>query len=186
MLLHWQRSCWVIHMWEQADRDTMTLQPITQHGWTVADEKLTVVWDTPENLQAVRDRVKLLLRGCKCVTGSTTGRCGCNKNNRRCSEGCECKNCSNIATAENETAIADVALEEEYTVPVTTLKMTKLWTGCLAMTLTMSYQHPMMKNLVRAKKMMISLCKQLTFPCILHQESFLYCCYVFHLWTVKF
>jgi len=42
-------------MWEQADRDTMTLQPITQHGWTVTDEKLTVVWDTPENLQAVRD-----------------------------------------------------------------------------------------------------------------------------------
>jgi len=34
MLLHWQRSCRVIHMWEQADRDTMTLQPITQHGWT--------------------------------------------------------------------------------------------------------------------------------------------------------
>lgn len=109
-----QKSCWVIHMWEQADRDTMTLQPITQHGWTVTDEKLTVVWDTPENLQAVRDRVKLLLRGCKCVTGCTTGRCGCNKNNRRRSEGCECKNCSNITTAENETAIADVALEEEY------------------------------------------------------------------------
>jgi len=64
--------------------------------------------------KAACDRVKLLLRGCKCVTGCTTGRCGCNKNNRRCSEGCECKNCSNIATAENETAIADLALEEEY------------------------------------------------------------------------
>ena len=114
LFLHWQRSCWVIHMWEQADRNTMTLEPITHHGWNITDEKLTVVWDTPQNIQAVRDRVKLLLRGCKCVTGCTTGRCGCKKMNQHCSEGCECKNCSNITTVENETDIADIALEEEY------------------------------------------------------------------------
>ena len=34
--------------------------------------------------------------------------------NQHCSEGCECKNCSNITTVENETDIADIALEEEY------------------------------------------------------------------------
>ena len=114
LFLHWQRSCWVIHMWEQADRNTMTFEPITHHGWNITDEKLTVLWDTPQNMQAVRDRVKLLLRGCKCVTGCTTGRCGCKKINQHCSEGCECKNCSNITTVENETDIADIALEEEY------------------------------------------------------------------------
>ena len=114
LFLHWQRSCWVIHMWEQADRNTMTLEPITHHGWNITDEKLTVVWDTPQNIQAVRDRVKLLLRGCKCVTGCTTGRCGCKKMNQHCSKGCECKNCANITTVENETDIADIALEEEY------------------------------------------------------------------------
>ena len=48
------------------------------------------------NLQAVRERVSLLLRGCKCATGCSTGRCGCKKSNRQCSEGCQCKNCSNV------------------------------------------------------------------------------------------
>ena len=62
LFLHWQRSCWVIHMWEQADRNTMTLEPITHHGWNITDEKLTVVWDTPQNIQAVRDSEAVVKR----------------------------------------------------------------------------------------------------------------------------
>lgn len=54
--LHWQRSCWVIHMWAQADQNTMILQPITDYGWTLTDgSNLTVVWDSPNNIEAIRE-----------------------------------------------------------------------------------------------------------------------------------
>ena len=79
LFYHWKRSCWVLHMWRQADKNNMVLQPITEYGWTLSDNKLTVVWDTPENVQAIRARVNLLLKGCKCVTGCTSKRCGCKK-----------------------------------------------------------------------------------------------------------
>ena len=86
---HWKRSCWVLHMFRQADKNSMVLQPITEYGWTISDNKLTVVWDTPRNMQAIRDRVNLLLKGCKCVTCCTTKRCGCKRKNTHCSEGCQ-------------------------------------------------------------------------------------------------
>ena len=113
--LHWTRSCWIIHMWRQADHNTMSLQPITQYGWSITNDKLTIVWDTTENMQAVRDRVKLLMRGCKCVTGCNT-RCSCRRNDRQCSEGCECINCTNISVNTSEdNEIAEIALEEAVT-----------------------------------------------------------------------
>lgn len=42
---HWKRSCWVIHMWRQGDK------PITNYGWTLSDNKLAVLWDTPEEME---------------------------------------------------------------------------------------------------------------------------------------
>ncbi len=112
--LHWKRSCWVIHMWRQGDRNNLIVQPITNYGWTLSDNKLTVVWDTPANSDAIRDRVKLLLRGCKCATGCVTRRCGCRKNNRQCSEGCECRNGLNISTGNTSaTELVEIAFEEE-------------------------------------------------------------------------
>ena len=47
------------------------------------DDKLSVVWDTPANLEAIHGRVNLLLRGCKFVTGCSTGRCGCKRNSKK-------------------------------------------------------------------------------------------------------
>ena len=79
LYLHWRRSCWVLHMWRQANLNNMSLKPITDYGWQLVDNTLTVVWDTPKNIASIRNRVRLLLRGCKCVTGCTTGRCGCKK-----------------------------------------------------------------------------------------------------------
>ena len=32
LLLYWKRSCWVLHMWAQADRNTMALKPLTDYG----------------------------------------------------------------------------------------------------------------------------------------------------------
>ena len=40
----------------------MTLEPISQYGWTLDGITLKVLWDTLENLKTVRDRVHVLLK----------------------------------------------------------------------------------------------------------------------------
>ena len=89
----------------------MALEPITQHGWAEQDGLLTFIWDTAKNMQAIRDRVKLILKGCKCITGCKTGRCSCKKSGRKCAEGCECISCSNMSNG--ELAEEDLAGEPE-------------------------------------------------------------------------
>ena len=120
---HWKRSCWVLHMWRQVDKNSMVLRPITEYGWTLSDNKLTVVWDTLQNMQAIHDRVNLLLKGCKCVTCCTTKRCGCERKNTHCSEGCQCINCLNMPSTEGaeDHDLSEIALEEEVTADITQL-----------------------------------------------------------------
>ena len=65
---HWQRSCWVITMWRQADRNTMELADITSYGRKVISGTLSIDWDSDENLAAVNEKVLLLTKGCKCKT----------------------------------------------------------------------------------------------------------------------
>ena len=91
---HWNRSCWVIDMWKQADKNHTIVKPIIAHGWQIRDG---IDWDSSNNIAAVRQRVSLQTKGCKCATGCTTAHCGCKKN-QNCSEGCECSNCLNVAT----------------------------------------------------------------------------------------
>ena len=91
LYLHWKRSCWVLHIWRQADQNSLTLHSITNYGWTLNDDKLSFVWDTPANLEAICGRVNLLLRGCKCVIGCSTGRCGCKRKGKEYAEGCQYK-----------------------------------------------------------------------------------------------
>lgn len=79
LFLHWQRSCWILHMWQQADCSEMVLLPITRYGWSIVEGKLTVVWDSEVNIRAVKERVCILTRGCKCRTGCATNRCSCKK-----------------------------------------------------------------------------------------------------------
>ena len=55
----------------------------------------------------VRQRV---LRGCKCITGWV---CGCRKKGIKCSEGCQCTNCENIASPSHDREeVAHITLEE--------------------------------------------------------------------------
>ena len=118
LLLHWKRSCWVVHMWQQADRNTMTLEPITQCGWSLNNGELTVIWDSESNVTAVRQRVTSLLRGCRCTTGCT-GLCGCRRKKIQCSIGCQCINCSNTEEVIQQDEMAEIALEEEsYTTDI--------------------------------------------------------------------
>ena len=99
LFLHWKRTCWVLHMWAQADQPQMVLQPINSYGWTMSNQILTIKWDSEANMKAVRERVDQLLRGCRCSTGCTNGRCGCRRNGKKCSIGCECQNCTNTKTS---------------------------------------------------------------------------------------
>ena len=92
---HWQRSCWVIHMWRQATHNQMALEPTVGNGWVNYEGILRIDWDSKENMQSVRQRVDLLLKGCGCRSGCDTNRCGCKKNSTACGPGCRCTNCKN-------------------------------------------------------------------------------------------
>lgn len=116
---HWKRSCWVINMWRQADVNQMQLQPLSNNGWKIMDNTLTVDWESDENVAAINARVSSLLKGCKCKSGCGNMRCGCRKNGRECSVGCECINCTNIPSHTediqgSDNSLADIAVEEEY------------------------------------------------------------------------
>ncbi len=114
--LHWTRTCWVVNMWSQANQHTMLLEPITEHGWTVQDNQLQVIWDSQRNMAAIRERVNTLLKGCKCATGCMTRRCSCQKSNKKCSVGCDCTNCCNIdkeGVPITNNDIGAIAIDEE-------------------------------------------------------------------------
>ena len=79
---HWLRSCWVLDMWSQAQRTNMILPPLNLdgNGWLrVNDEELAIDWDSQDNIQKVRDRVSLLLKGCGCKSNCKMNRCSCRR-----------------------------------------------------------------------------------------------------------
>ena len=114
LYFHCKRTCWVLDMWRQAKRNTMVLKPITENDWTIENTKLCVVWDTEENMQLVRERVNLLLRGCNCVTECKNSVCGCKRKNSKFIEGYQCINCENeVSPAVECDKLSVIALEEE-------------------------------------------------------------------------
>ena len=113
LFFHWKRTCWILRMWAQSNKNTMVLKPITDYGWSLQNDLLHITWDTNENMQMVRERVSLLLKGCKCITGCKNMICGCRKRGTKCTEGCQCVNCKNQVTAvEEREDLVYVALEE--------------------------------------------------------------------------
>ena len=89
---HWKRSCWVLDVWSQADKNTLNPKLLTEYGWL---KDGGIVWDSDTNIKEVMLRVAGLLKGCGCKTGCQTQHCGCKGKNKKCGEGCECTNCSN-------------------------------------------------------------------------------------------
>ena len=59
------------------------------------DEILEIFWDTAENIQKIKQKVRLLMNGCSCKSGCRTGRCGCKKRGAVCGAGCCCAHCEN-------------------------------------------------------------------------------------------
>ena len=110
---HWKRACWVIDMWRQAENNQIALKPLELHGWKTDEDKLAIDWDSDKNIEKVQ-RVRGLLKGCKCKTGCGTNHRGCRHKGVECSEGCECKNCTNLGLP-NDTSEEDMCelIEEE-------------------------------------------------------------------------
>ena len=70
---------------------------------------LTVEWDTEPNIRAIKERVDLLTKGCKCATSCSTNQSGCRKRGNKCLLlGCECINCINT---ENVASVSPVGEE---------------------------------------------------------------------------
>ena len=92
-LKHCGVTGWVSNFWQQAGCNQYRLLDITQFGWKVADDKLTVDWDAPGNVLNICKRVDLL-RGCSCKKGCKTKR-SCRKAGRTCGPGYACYNCEN-------------------------------------------------------------------------------------------
>lgn len=109
---HWKRTCWVLDMWRQADKNQLTVMPLCEYGWHLQGNSLAIDWDSESNMTAVRDRVAGLLRGCHCKTGCGTRRCGCKGKDKFCSEGCECINCSNTPGSDKSDELQDVIVSE--------------------------------------------------------------------------
>ena len=99
--LHWRRSLWVSDYWRQACCNIMSLLPLEEFGWNNDGGKLTVKWESDQNIQSVRSRVAFLTHGCNCKTGCGTKRCKCVKAEHPCGPGCSCtkhKECQNVQT----------------------------------------------------------------------------------------
>ena len=76
--------------------------------------KLHITWDTDENMTKVRERLNVLLKGCKCSTGCKSWLCGCRKKRTKCSEETQCTNCENTDSQScDREGLAEITLEEE-------------------------------------------------------------------------
>ena len=51
-------------------------------------------------MEAVKERVAGLLKGCGCRTGCQTRQCGCRAKEKACAEGCTCTSCTNTDNTE--------------------------------------------------------------------------------------
>ena len=111
---HWKRACWVLDLWKQSDKNIMCPKPLSEYGWITTKDTLAIDWDSQSNMDAVRERVAGLLKGCACKTGYLTRQCGCQKKGKACGEGCDCMNCANTNINQTTTKIDDIdAIIEE-------------------------------------------------------------------------
>ena len=56
--LHWLRFCWVCKVYAQDDKKSTVYPPLTEFGWFFPYNKLRIVWDTPEIIQAIESKIK--------------------------------------------------------------------------------------------------------------------------------
>ena len=85
---HWLRTCWASSMYQQVyDPHPHLLDP-SEYGWQLKDGQPQIHWDTQENMESVRSRVRRLMKGCSCKSGcQRQSNCGCRKKDQDCGSG---------------------------------------------------------------------------------------------------
>ena len=65
-------------------------------------------------MDAVKERVEGLLKGCGCKTGCQTRQCRCKAKGKGCGEGCNCTNCTNtlLPTPNVTGSMEEMSIEE--------------------------------------------------------------------------
>ena len=109
--LHWLRSCWVSTVWGNACSPRFDYPNITMYGYNVSNEngssKVSIVWDTDENISRIRKNVLYLTRGCGCKKSKCKKKiCKCFKAGKKCGPGCQCKDCENVICADSSSNVA--------------------------------------------------------------------------------
>ena len=97
--LHWQRCCWVSTVWQLSPHWNFSYPDISEYGWTIDDNGVQILWDSPENIIEIQANVLYLTRGCGCKKSKCkTNVCKCKKADppRICGPGCSCVDCENV------------------------------------------------------------------------------------------
>ena len=95
------------------ESNTIVPKPLSEYGWKVQDSTLVVDWDSDINMDAVKERVEGLLKGCGCKTGCQTRQCRCKGKGKAYGEGCNCTNCNNTGVQTPTTAsMEEMNIEE--------------------------------------------------------------------------
>lgn len=87
----WKWYCLVADTWIQADKPTIVMKPLQEHGWTVSNSELKIDWDSGENIEGIRHRVSLIKKLCTCKAECRTRHYG--SVNAKYGPGCSCLNC---------------------------------------------------------------------------------------------
>jgi hypothetical protein len=112
---HWSRSCWAKEMWLNSNKPDQYdgLAPPQTQGWVKQDSGSYLIdWEDSETREKIQATINFLSKGCSCKTGCKTKRCSCQKNERECGAGCECRGCTNI-----QLSVPSQPEEEQHLVP---------------------------------------------------------------------
>ncbi|KAK6168600.1 hypothetical protein SNE40_019798 [Patella caerulea] len=76
----------------------MQMPSPNNHGWTVHNNELDIVWMTNDPVpKSLLDVVH-----CSCKTGCNSGRCVCLKGKVSCTDLCKCFTCKNVLSVETD------------------------------------------------------------------------------------
>ena len=112
LLQHLSRANYQAAIWRKALQPFIMAPDITNHGWAVANNMVSIVWmGLPPAPDGVLENVH-----CGCKSGCSTNRCSCFKENLHCTVLCQCERCANrsgSADEDSETDDYDISHEDD-------------------------------------------------------------------------
>lgn len=97
LYLHIARANYQAAIWRRALANEIQAPPPETCGWKIEGDELSVVWMT--QCPAPPEVLKNIF--CKCKTGCSSNRCNCKKSQLKCTDVCQCRDCSNKTVSES-------------------------------------------------------------------------------------